>query len=640
MKHTEWLLTNGLGSYCIGSADESLCHSQHALFTALLRPPLRREKCVRRLHETIYIEDNWQPLAPLRMNLENDNTPSITTQFELESYTPCHTYTHKNFVIKKRFFMEPEIHALYVQYCVVRAKRKCRLRILPLLILSASYFDAEFVNSPLQIHENGFAFNFEHQEGKKLYFHSDVTSRIVMVNNWMATDLEQAQSPGREVDYIPAAMSLTLRAGETATIRIGLEAAPQFDAEQIFKQAKRRLFTIENESGATHPNDMNNTNHYHPHDFIIERATANSLNNKTILAGYPARTDDGRSTLLALPGLLLVTGEFECARKILKTLKANTHKNQIPDRFSDQPASPTYTSADVTLWYFIAIYEYWLASGDKVFIEGIYSFLLELLMEMISGTENGVKLDAADGLLEISPDAKATTWMNEKVGNWLVTPRFGKQVEIQALWYNALMIMLSFSEILEKGAGEAKLRGLAELAEKSIREIFWLRKAGYLADTLTPEGLDSSFRVNQVIAIGLPFTPFPPEIERAVLDKVNAQLVTPYGLRTLSPFHPAFRGTIGTALEERAGAWHNGIVHPWLVWPYTRAALRTGIHSQKIDETFQPLFESNQHGISGHIQEAFEGDAPYKPVGAAASAVSLGAVLQCLSALKKDMGAG
>jgi predicted glycogen debranching enzyme len=640
LKNTEWLLTNGLGSYCIGSADESMSHPEHALFTVLLRPPLRREKCVRRLHETIYLENSWQALAPSRMNPEKYHTPGFTSQFELENHTPCYTYTHHNFVIQKRLFMEPEIHVLYVQYCVVRAEQKCRLRIQPLLILPTSYFDAAFLDSPLQIHENGFAFNFEHQEGKKLYFSSNVASRIVMVNNWMATELALAQSQGREVNYIPAALSLVLQPGESATIRIGLEPAPNFDAEQMHKSAMSRFVKKKKETLFIYSKDKKNTNHYHPHDFIIERATANVLNSKTILAGYPARTDDGRSTLLALPGLLLTAGEFECAQKILQTLKANTHKNQIPDRFSDQPAAPTYASADVTLWYFIAVYEYWLASSDRAFLERIYSFLLQLLMEMIGGTENGVKLDAKDGLLEISAHAKATTWMNEKVGNWLVTPRFGKPVEIQALWYNALMIMLSFSEILDKSAGEAKLRGLVELAEKNIRQIFWLGKAGYLADALTPQGLDSSFRANQVITMGLPFTPFPPEFARAVLDKVSAQLVTPYGLRTLSPFHAAFRGTIGTTPEEKAGAWHNGTVHPWLVWPYVRAALRAGIHPQKTYETFQPLFESNRHGISGHIQEAFEGSAPHKPVGAAASAVSLGTVLQCLAALKKDGGAG
>lgn len=634
MENRNWLLTNGLGSCCIGSADERYVRREHALFTALLRPPLRREKCIRRLHETVYSDGGWQPIIPMQYE---QTSPHFKARFHLVDGLPTYEYRSSELHLQKRLFMAPGDEALYVQYLAIRTEGKCRLRIQPLLILPDSYFESDFSEPPLQLGEHAFSFHFELQHGKKLHFHCDIEAQLIIVNNWMATCFAEPKDAAPEANFIPAALSLILQKGEVATIRIGLDDGEGFDARQVLQKGltngdDKRPQIVE----FAHQHSDSGPLRCRPDDFVIERATSSSLRNSTILSAYPDQTDNGRDMLLALPGLLLATGDFARARKVLEMLKANAAKYQMPYEFSAQPLPPTYTGADVALWYFVATYEYWKASHDQEFLEKTFSFLLQLLMELIDGTESGVTLDKDDGLLQIAPDARAHSWMDRRVGNWLVTPRIGKPVEMQALWYNALRIMLTFSEVLEKSTSEAKLRTLCDLTESNIERVFWLPKAGYLADVLTPDGLDSSFRANQVIALGLPFSPFPERQTLSVLEKVMMQLATPFGLRTLSPFHAAYRGTIGGSPAEKAGAWHNGTVHPWLTWPCVHAMLRNGYPTDQTYATFEPLFASLQSGIIGHISEAFEGDKPHRPVGADASAVSLGAVIQCLRALKSE----
>ncbi|MCA9744305.1 MAG: glycogen debranching enzyme N-terminal domain-containing protein [Deferribacteres bacterium] len=626
-------MTNGLGAYCIGSSDETYHRRDHALFTALLRPPLRREKCIRRLHETIYLDGRWQPITP-----QDDGRISsyFTARFHVVDGLPTYEYRSSFLTLQKRFFMEPATDAFYVQYRATRAEGKCRLRVQPLLILPDAFFESEFPEPPLRLRDRGFAFHFELQDGRRLHFHCDTEAQVVVVNNWMATHFKDDRDMAPEANFIPAGLSFVLEKGQTATIRIGLDAVADFDINAVLQNVptKRnggplKIFELTDEKAGAML--------CRPDDFVVARATINSLHNTTILSAYPDQTDNGRNMLLALPGLLLATGDFARARNVLDMLKSNANAHQLPNQFSAQPLPPSYDGADVALWYFVAAYEYWLASKDEDFLEKNYSFLLQLLMELIEGTENGVVLDKSDGLLEIIPEASACSWMDAKVGNWVVTARTGKPIEMQALWYNALQIMLAFSEHLDKSTSEAKLRALAEQAETHIRQVFWLPKAGYLADGLTPEGIDSSFRANQVIALGLPFSPFPENQSLSVLEKVLMQLATPYGLRTLSPFHAAYRGNIGSTLSERAGAWHNGTVHPWLTWPCVRAMLRNGYPPDEAYAIFRPLFVSVQEGMVGHVSEAFTGDKPHLPVGAGASAVSLGAVIQCLVALKGEL---
>lgn len=633
-----WLLTNGLGSYSIGTSTGIPYAPEHALLTAVLRPPMRRVTCLRHLKEEIAIDNVWQTLSP---TLDNEGAPvedigALRCEFALVSNLPVYTYVSDHFRLEKRLWMSYRSHALFIQYVLVTADDSFRLRVQPLLLLETETYANEPPAAPVKIMQNGFVATLAPKEEKHLYFTTDDKSSVIPINSWQMTYFAAASDPRDELNYIPAALTFTLAPETRITMRIGLEPADKFDAEALLQgEVERRSKHLLQLTVNNRARDRVSQVAYNSFDFLVERATQNVLNSTTILAGYPQKTDSGWCSLLALPGLLLASEEYDRARQVLEMLRSQAWKGLIPHTFAQGPTEPVYDSIDATLWYFITAFEYWEASEDLDFLDKNYSFMITMLDAHLRGTENGVRVDTADGLLLTTRETPAMTWMNRKVGDWRVNPRFGKPLEIQALWYNVLMIMQRFSEVLEKSTAQNKTRELTHLVREKMQELFWIEDAGYLADVVTEEGRDASFRANQVIAIGLPFLPFSNQQARLVLEKTRKLLVTPYGLRTLSPSHPAYRGTTGSSTEEEASAWHNGTIHPWITWPFVRASLRLGARARELYDTFKPLFTSVRRGVCGHISEAFEGDPPHKAAGCPASAVSLGAVLQSIGVLKR-----
>jgi len=330
----------------------------------------------------------------------------------------------------------------------------------------------------------------------------------------------------------------------------------------------------------------------------------------TIIAGYHWFSDWGRDTMISLPGLTLATGRHEEARQILLAFARVVDRGMLPNRFPDAGESPEYNTVDATLWFFEAA----RALGDD---EWVRAKLLPVFRDIIEwhvrGTRYGIHVDS-DGLLAAGEPGVQLTWMDAKVGDWVVTPRHGKPVEIQALWYNALRIM-------EAWTGEARYGEMADRARESFRAQFWNPATGCLFDVVAPE--DASIRPNQIFAVSLPHRMMEAGQERAVVETVERELLTPYGLRTLARSDPQYRGRYEGDQWHRDGAYHQGTVWPWLLGPY--AAAYRNVHGHSPDVFGELRRYMMDEGV-GQVPEVFDGDAPHRAGGCIAQAWSVAAL--------------
>ncbi len=365
-------------------------------------------------------------------------------------------------------------------------------------------------------------------------------------------------------------------------------------------------------------------------DFCVSVAGGRS----TIIAGYPWFCDWGRDTMIALPGLCLSTGQTDSARNILRDFAAFTDQGMLPNRFPDVGETPEYNTVDATLWYVVAIYRYVQQTGDVALLrESLWSVLEEVVAWHQKGTRYSIHVDPNDSLLYAGEEGVQLTWMDAKVGSWVVTPRIGKPVEINALWINALSTMAYFAGLLGSMEDKAKYETLAEEATARFTAQFARPDGRGLFDVLdTPNSClpDTSIRPNQIFALSLPFAPIPADsaLAAAILEVVQAELLTPVGLRTLSPHDPAYRPHYEGDTWHRDGAYHQGTVWPWLLGPFAEAHFRHYRDREAALALLRPLADQlTEYGI-GSLAEVYDGDAPQRPNGCVAQAWSIAETLR------------
>ncbi|HLV97709.1 MAG TPA: amylo-alpha-1,6-glucosidase [Ktedonobacterales bacterium] len=362
----------------------------------------------------------------------------------------------------------------------------------------------------------------------------------------------------------------------------------------------------------------------------------------TVIAGYHWFADWSRDTMISLPGLTLATGRFDEARSLLENFARYLERGMLPNRFPDSGEKLTdadYNTVDATLWYFHALDQYLRLSGDTSLLNTLYPALEEIIAWHQRGTRFGIRVDTRDGLLAAGEPGVQLTWMDAKVDNWVVTPRIGKPVEINALWYNALRLMEEWAA--SQGKDPQPYGAAAARCRESFNQRFWQEASGYLADVIdSPDGDDSSLRPNQVFAISLPHPVLDPAHWQPVLDTLTRHLLTPLGLRSLNQEHPAYQGHYTGDVRARDGAYHQGTVWAWLIGPYLDARLRV---SGSADERARAQEEARCLGILaafrdhleqeglGSISEIFDGEAPYTPRGCIAQAWSVAEVLRLWS---------
>ncbi len=370
------------------------------------------------------------------------------------------------------------------------------------------------------------------------------------------------------------------------------------------------------------------------------RQTANSAQ-ITVIAGYHWFTDWSRDTMMSLPGLTLATGRFKEARNLLETFARYLDQGMLPNRFPDSGERLTdadYNTVDATLWYFHALDQYLRLSGDSSLLDKLFPALENIIAWHQRGTRFGIHVDRRDGLLAAGEAGVQLTWMDAKVDGWVVTPRMGKPVEVNALWYNALRLMEMWAAA--QGKDPLPYRAAAACCHQSFNQRFWHAPSGYLADVIDgPEGDDTSLRPNQLLAISLPHAVLDAARWQPVLETVTEHLLTPFGLRTLNRAHPSYQGLCTGDQHARDSAYHQGTIWPWLIGPYLDARLRVygsdDASRAQEEERCRHLLEAfrdhlGQAGL-GSISEIFDGDAPHAPRGCIAQAWSVAEVLRLWS---------
>ncbi|MBK7598861.1 MAG: hypothetical protein IPJ07_10185 [Acidobacteria bacterium] len=356
---------------------------------------------------------------------------------------------------------------------------------------------------------------------------------------------------------------------------------------------------------------------------------------KTVIAGYPWFADWGRDTLIALPGLTLATKRPEIAKSILLEFNRHIDMGMIPNRFPDGGEEPEYNTVDATLWFFETIRALLHATGDIDFIkQNFYDSLVDILNWHERGTRYQIKIDQ-DGLLHSGENGVQLTWMDAKVGENVITPRTGKPVEIQALWYNALKISESLASEFKDQSTLTKVRDLAALASESFNFKFWNSEAECLFDVIDDAYKDASIRPNQIFAISLPHSMIDAEKAKKIINTVEHHLLTPVGLRTLSPFDPRYKGLYQGDQASRDSAYHQGTVWPWLLGPFITARFKihglsqeNRIRAREIIGAFRDHLKTA--GL-GQISEVFDGEPPHSAGGCIAQAWSVAELLRVIT---------
>jgi predicted glycogen debranching enzyme len=367
----------------------------------------------------------------------------------------------------------------------------------------------------------------------------------------------------------------------------------------------------------------------------------------TILAGFPWFADWGRDAFIALPGLLLLTGRFEQAKSVLTTFAQAADEGMIPNRFDDNSNTAYFNSIDASLWFINAAFQYLQATGDS---ETFTQKLLPVIHWIIESYHKGTRFDISaddDGLITAGNEETQLTWMDAKFEGVVFTPRYGKTVEINALWYNALMLVARFYQgsypdkdgvtqlETQRDIDSAQhYKSMADKVADSFSRLFWNKSAGYLNDCILPDGsVDASLRPNQIFAVSLPFSPVSPQQAKSVVDIVQKYLLTPYGLRTLNTQDAHYKGTYTGPRQLRDGAYHQGTVWPYLIGPFVESYLKVNNFSRKSKrkaaEFIRPLMQHlTEDGCLGQLCEIFDGDNPHEPKGCSAQAWSIAELIR------------
>ncbi|HEY1334607.1 MAG TPA: amylo-alpha-1,6-glucosidase, partial [Myxococcaceae bacterium] len=355
----------------------------------------------------------------------------------------------------------------------------------------------------------------------------------------------------------------------------------------------------------------------------------------TIIAGYPWFTDWGRDTMISLPGLLLARGRLDLAREVLEGFLAHLEDGLVPNRFPDATGPAEYNTADATLLMFQAVHAWEQAGGSPAFVRDVfYPAACAIVDAHLRGTRNGIHVDPADRLLVAGGAGSNLTWMDARVDGVPVTPRHGKPVEVNALWYNALRLSERWAQKLGDGSRAGAFASEADAVARSFDRTFWNATRRCCFDVVLPEGPDARLRPNQLFALALPFPLLDAPRRAMVLDTVEAALLTPVGLRTLAREDPGYRASYRGGPAERDAAYHQGLVWPWLVGPYVDALLgvrgdsvATRAHARAV---IAPLVRTMDTGCLQQLSECFEPEPPFRSVGAPAQAWSVGEVLRIL----------
>ncbi|MEL6911737.1 MAG: amylo-alpha-1,6-glucosidase [Cyanobacteria bacterium J06629_2] len=644
----EWLITNGIGGYASGTVAGILTRNYHGLLVAALEPPVARTLLLTKLDETVsYIGKSYA----LAANRWADGTIAPQGYLNIESFSldgtiPVWRFALADGLLEKRIWMQQGENTTYISYSYLRGSQPLGLS-LKAIVNHRSYHGG--TNSEQQAKIEQVAAGklkielFPHAQALYLSTITAAPTRDCswsIENTWynnFALAIEQYRGLNQiDANLYAAKTEVTLQPGETLTIAASTEPEPKPAGQSAKKQRDRQLLDLFGKCNqlSTAPEWVGQSV-LAADQFVVDRPLTDNPEGKTIIAGYPWFTDWGRDTMISLPGLTISTGRYEIAKTIIRTFAKYVDRGMLPNVFPDAGATPEYNTVDATFWYFEAIRHYYQATKDLELVEELFPLLGEIIDWHIKGTRYSIQMDD-DGLIYAGEAGVQLTWMDAKVGDWVVTPRIGKPIEVNALWYNALVCMVYFAEAIGKSG--AKYLQLAEKTRSHFSK-FWYAEGGYCYDVIdSPQGNDPSFRPNQIFAVSLPeqnkLSGKPanllllPEQQKMVVDQVGQKLLTSSGLRSLDPDDPNYIGIYGGDALKRDGSYHQGTTWGWLIGHYVQAHLQVYKNPQLSRSFIEPIKDHLSNGCIGSISEIFDGDVPFTPRGCFAQAWSVAEVLR------------
>lgn len=637
----EWLETNGLGGFSSSTIAGLHTRRYHGLLMAATHPPVGRDLLLSKLEETFVVDGR-------RYELSANQYPGVVhpqgyrflKSFRLDPF-PVFTYEVEGIEIVKTVFMLHGENTTVIQYEFRRGETGDDSSLTPRpssllfelrpMIAFRDYHSTTHENDAINSEvatEEGLVTLKPYDEMPALHLAHDA-GEVVRGGCWYR-NFEYAIERERGLDFHEDLFSpcvLKFDVSNHAEINV-IASTERRDAKRA---AEYRAAEIERREGVAAGS---------PSDDEFVRALVAAADSyivgrgerKTVIAGYHWFGDWGRDTMIALPGLTLVTGRADVAKSILLEFARHVDQGMLPNRFPEAGETPEYNTVDATLWYFNAVHAFLKLTNDYEFVrEHLYDVLSDIVGWHERGTRYRIHADA-DGLLFAGEPGVQLTWMDAKIGDWVVTPRTGKAVEIQALWYNALRVMELLGRAFGRAEDEQKFREMAERAQRGFNEQFWNEELGCLYDLVDGDMRDASIRPNQIIAASLPHLMLSEERARRVVGVVERELLTPFGLRSLARGDAAYRGRYEGDGRSRDSVYHQGTVWAWLMGPfisaYVRAHGRSEESRRKAAAWLAPLGEHLSVAGLNHISEIFDGDEPHAPRGCAAQAWSVSEVLR------------
>jgi predicted glycogen debranching enzyme len=648
----EWLVTNGLGGYASGTVTDAPSRRYHGLLIAALPAPLGRRVMFNRLSVSIRLSDGSIARFRSQDSRAADSSFAIArlASFRLDCGLPVWRYEFKDAVIEKRVMLVHQQNTVHVHFRLVEGKGPVRVRLRPSIAFRSheAPVDAGYIkpytvkgseqryeitaNSdypPLRmfIHGNHAAFTIEGELETDIYYRMEAERGYESHGSlwdlgYLRADLEK----GRD-----AALVASTEQWETV-----LALSPPDALRAEFERRARLLGAIPEESRQGLLGELvlaADQFVIKPAGRVQDAARAHAAGDEacSVIAGYHWFTDWGRDTMISLEGLTLSSGRANDAGCILRTFAHYVRDGLIPNLFPEREREGLYHTADATLWFFHAINQYLRATNDRLTLKILLPTLLDIVDHHLKGTRFGIGVDHRDGLLTQGSPEHPLTWMDAKVGDWIVTPRRGKAVEINALWYNALKLLEGWVREEQGDASAAPLADHAEKARRSFNSRFWYEKGGHLYDVVDGEtGTDDpACRPNQLFAISLEHPVLDQARWSAVFDVVTKKLLTPVGLRSLSPDHPDFKPRYDGDRRARDAAYHQGTVWAWLIGPYIDVWQKLHPNDPKSARRLLDGFNSHcTEACVGSISEVFDAEPPYTPRGCIAQAWSVAEVMR------------
>ncbi|MCX7923693.1 MAG: amylo-alpha-1,6-glucosidase [Clostridia bacterium] len=635
----EWLVTNGIGGFASSTIIGANTRRYHGLLVAALKPPVRRHLIIAGIEE--HIEANG-----ISYNLYSAETPDNVMKGYLHLHRvtidplPLFVYSLKDIFIEKRVCMVYGKNTTVVVYRIINGNGHTKLKLRPLLNFRDHHENSRrsYMDFSQKPRRSGVVVSPASNEVDiSIYCNEGVYVRednCYFMNMDYAVERERGL-PSIDDHYIPGYFEVEVKPGEDKYITVIAtteEEIPDTDGSALIEREQKRIKELIDIAG--YKDEFARKLTVAADTFIVHRE---STGTKTVIAGYPWFTDWGRDTMIAFTGLTLATRRFQDAKEILYTFSKYVKNGLVPNMFPDEGQEPIYNTVDASMWYFEAVNKYIDYTGDFDFIKlNIYEALKEIIKAYRDGTDFNIKMEG-DYLISAGDSRSQLTWMDVKVGNWVVTPRHGKAVEINALWYNALKVM---SRLAKKYKDEVSLYDdMASKVKESFEKLFWNEEKQCLYDVVIDEVKDDKIRPNQIFAISLSYPVLEGEWARKVVECVWSELYTACGLRSLAVEDGEYIGIYKGDNIKRDGAYHQGTVWAWPIGYFITAYMRVYGHTERSRSIamrfIEPFKDHLMDGCMGNISEIFDGNEPLVPRGCFAQAWSVAEVLR---AYVEDIG--